>query len=160
VLASSIDNASVLRALGVLLVALVWLFFFRVVRAVWAEVRPPRRWRRLVEAAMASDANASRPRRSRELRLRVVQPPEARGRIYEIPAEATVGRAPGCAVRLDDAFCSNLHARLYHRDGELWVEDLGSTNGTWVNRHRVNGPTKLSKGDMLQVGGVVFEVSR
>ncbi|MHB8329533.1 MAG: FHA domain-containing protein, partial [Acidimicrobiales bacterium] len=50
--------------------------------------------------------------------------------------------------------------RLYRRDGGLWVEDLGSTNGTWVNAERIGEVTRLGRGDLLQVGGTVFEVSR
>jgi pSer/pThr/pTyr-binding forkhead associated (FHA) protein len=53
-----------------------------------------------------------------------------------------------------------LHARLYRRSGSLWVEDLGSTNGTWVNAERIGTNAKLGKGDLLQVGGTVFEVAR
>ncbi len=160
-LLTSLDNANILRPLGILLVVLIWLFFFRVIRAVWVEVRPPRRWRRIVEEALASQGK-SRRRRGRGvlMRLRVVEPEESSGQVYEIGQEVTVGRAAGCAVHIDDAFASNLHARLFRRDGTLWVEDLGSTNGTWLNRARLSAPTKLSRGDRLQVGGVVFEVER
>ena len=59
-----------------------------------------------------------------------------------------------------DAYASNLHARLFRLDGDLWVEDLASTNGSWVNTVRIDERTKLQKGDLLQVGGTVFEVGR
>jgi pSer/pThr/pTyr-binding forkhead associated (FHA) protein len=49
---------------------------------------------------------------------------------------------------------------LFRQNGSLWVEDLGSTNGTWVNAERIGSAMKLGKGDLLQVGGTVFEVSR
>jgi pSer/pThr/pTyr-binding forkhead associated (FHA) protein len=61
---------------------------------------------------------------------------------------------------VDDSYTSSLHARLFRRNGSLWVEDLGSTNGTWVNAERIGSAAKLGKGDLLQVGGTVFEVSR
>ena len=61
---------------------------------------------------------------------------------------------------MEDAFTSNIHARMFRRDGSLWLEDLGSTNGTWVNGDRVVEPTRLSRGDLFQVGATVFEVSR
>ncbi len=98
-------------------------------------------------------------RRSR-LVLRVAEPEGERGRVYELPEEVTVGRAPGCGVRVDDAYTSSIHARVFRRDGTLWVEDLGSTNGTWLNGERLASPAKVDRGDLVQVGGTVFEVAR
>jgi pSer/pThr/pTyr-binding forkhead associated (FHA) protein len=90
----------------------------------------------------------------------VVEPQERRGQTFQLADEVTVGRAAGCGVRLEDAYTSSIHARLFRRNGSLWVEDLGSTNGTWVNAERISSAMKLGKGDLLQVGGTVFEVSR
>jgi FHA domain len=166
-LAAALDNQNLLRALEILLVALVWLFFFRVIRAVWVEVRPPRT--RVVAADVQVGLPTGTPtarngssgrRRRRGLRLTVVEPEAQRGESFELSDELTVGRAAGCGVRVEDAFTSNIHARMFRRDGSLWLEDLGSTNGTWVNGERVAEPTRLSRGDLLQVGGTVFEVSR
>jgi len=160
--AVALDDQNLVRALEVLLVVLVWLFFFRVVRAVWVEVRPPRLAGHDVPAG-ERPLGPSTPApggRGRRLRLRIVEPESAAGQVIELPDEVTVGRAPGCGVRVDDAYTSSLHARLARRDGALWVEDLGSTNGTWVNAQRVTAPTKLGRGDLLQVGGTVFEVVR
>lgn len=160
----SLDNQNLLRALEVLLVALIWLFFLRVIRAVWVEVRPPRRRRRERRqeeaAALGEVSQDSRGRRGSKNHLKVLEPDELRGYIYELPDEVTVGRAVGCGVQVDDAYTSNIHARLYRRDGSLWVEDLGSTNGTWVNAERIGNPARLGKGDLVQVGGTVFEVTR
>ena len=80
--------------------------------------------------------------------------------MYELSDESTVGRAAGCQVALDDSYASQLHARLYKRDGKLFVEDLGSTNGTYVNRRKVTAPVALRKGDRLQVGRTVLEVAK
>ncbi len=173
-LLTSLDNSNLLRALEVFLVALIWLFFFRVIRAVWVEVRPPKA-RALSRRQMAAGSVAEAPaqlappvgtspratkRKGAKLRLRVLEPEAVRGQVFEVPEEVTLGRAAGCGVRMDDSFTSNIHARLYRRDGEIWVEDLGSTNGTWVNAERVLAPVRLGRGDVLQVGGTVFEVAR
>ena len=100
-------------------------------------------------------------KRRRSMRLHVIRPDDQAGRVYEVGEEVTVGRAPGCGVPIDyDSYASNLHARLFRLDGNLWAEDLGSTNGTWVNTVRIDERTKLEKGDLLQVGGTVFEVGR
>ena len=55
---------------------------------------------------------------------------------------------------------SQVHARAFDRDGTLWVEDAGSTNGTLVNGKRITEPVKLRKGDRVQVGETVLEAQR
>ncbi len=154
----SLDNQNLLRALEVLVVVLIWLFFFRVIRAVWVEVRPLKR-RRDADLDLA-EAPVERGRRNPKNHLKVIEPDDLRGRTYDLPEEVTLGRATGCGVQVEDAYTSNIHARMYRRDGELWVEDLGSTNGTWVNAERIATPARLGRGDLVQVGGTVFEVTR
>lgn len=158
-LPNPVNNTPVLRALEYGVVLLMWLFFMWVVRAVWVEVKPPRRrQRRDVDDPPLTRKEA---RRGRKLRLHVVRPEEQVGLAYDLSDEVTVGRAPGCGVSIGyDTYASNLHARLFRLDGELWVEDLGSTNGTWVNTVRIGERTRLDKGDLVQVGGTVFEVGK
>jgi hypothetical protein len=161
-------SEQLLTILKYVLLALVWLFFLRVVRAVWVEVRGTRVLAAGNGSAPAADHERRRGRRRRErpvkpvkLRLAVVEPKELRGRWFPLSDEVTVGRAPGCAVALpEDTFTSQLHARVFLRDGRLYVEDLGSTNGTYLNAKRVTAPTPLRRGDRLQVGRTVLEVSR
>jgi pSer/pThr/pTyr-binding forkhead associated (FHA) protein len=62
-------------------------------------------------------------------------------------------------VTLTDNYTSQLHARLYRRDGALHVEDLGSTNGTYVNGRKVTTPVALERGDRVKIGATVFEVT-
>lgn len=151
-------NIPILRTLEYGVVILLWLFFMWVVRAVWVEVRPLKRRRRRRDR---NDPVTDGRRRGRRLNLHTIRPDEQAGRVHEIADEVTVGRAPGCGVSIDyDTYASQLHARLFRLDGDLWVEDLGSTNGTWVNTIRIGERTKLAKGDLLQVGGTVFEVGR
>jgi pSer/pThr/pTyr-binding forkhead associated (FHA) protein len=153
------DNTPVLRALEYGVIILIWLFFMWVVRAVWVEVRPLKRRRR--RSAENEPVDGTKGRRGRALRLHVIRPEDQAGRMYDIGDEVTVGRAPGCGVPIDyDTYSSNLHARLFRLDGDLWAEDLGSTNGTWINTVRIGERTRLEKGDLLQVGGTVFEVGK
>jgi pSer/pThr/pTyr-binding forkhead associated (FHA) protein len=138
--------------------AILYLFFLRVLRAVWAEVHTP-----TVAAAPApvrGPVRASLGSNKPPGRLRVLEPPERLGRTYELGEELTVGRAGGCQVALeDDNYASQLHARLFRRDGQFYVEDLGSTNGTYVNRKKVTAPIAIRKGDRLQIGKTVMELS-
>ena len=75
--------------------------------------------------------------------------------------ELTVGRGGGCGVVIpDDQFVSTVHARLFRRGDETYVEDLGSRNGTFVNGQPVQAPTRLKRGDRVQFGETVGEVQR
>ena len=150
-------------------IALIFLFFLRVIRAVWVEMSPATirkpRWQRRQDRRDERKANKAaappkQPRR-RKLYLKVVQPPSHSGRSYDLDDELTIGRSPGCGVSMpEDIYTSTLHARLFRHNDQLWVEDLGSTNGTYVNSEQIAKAVRLGKGDMLQVGSTVFEVSR
>lgn len=151
---------SLLTILKFCFLALLYLFFFRVLRAVWVEVsgRPAMAAPAAAPAA-ASRAAAAPPAAKSGTKLRVIEPSDRRGRSYDLADELTVGRAVGCQITLDDdTFVSQLHARVFRRDGQLFVEDLGSTNGTFLNRRKVGSPAPLKRGDHLQVGKTVMEL--
>ena len=161
-------DEQLLTILKLCLLALLYLFFFRVLRAVWAEVRGPRLAEvaprpsaaRPVAPAAAPPATGRRAqRKAMPVQLLIVEPAEQRGRSYQLADELTVGRAAGCQVTLDDTYASQLHARVFARDGQLFVEDLGSTNGTYLNRRKVQGPQVMRRGDRLQVGNTVMELA-
>lgn len=134
--------------------ALVYLFLFRVVRVVVLEMREP-------AAGSSGTAAAGAPRDRKAFTLRLIDPPARRGELIPIRGETTVGRAGGCALVIpDDTFVSQVHARVWRRDGDTLVEDLGSKNGTYVNGERVVAPTRLRKGDRVQFGHTVAEVVR
>ena len=63
-----------------------------------------------------------------------------------------VGRAPECEIRIEDTYASQQHARIFGKNGSWYVEDLGSTNGTFVNGVRIDRPRKLAHGDVVRVG--------
>lgn len=135
--------------------ALVYLFLFRVVRVVVLEMREP------AAGGSGTAAATSAPRDRKAFTLRLIDPPARRGELIPIRGEITVGRAGGCALVIpDDTFVSQVHARVWRRDRDTLVEDLGSKNGTYVNGERVVAPTRLRKGDRVQFGQTVAEVVR
>ena len=74
------------------------------------------------------------------------------GEVFPLAGEQmTIGRSPDAEVFLDDVTVSRNHARVVRRREELYLDDLGSLNGTYVNRHRIESH-KLANGDELQVG--------
>ena len=159
---------TLLTVLKLFFLALLYLFFFRVLRAVWAELAAPPRAAASAPASTSGRRAARTPAgggggtgRGAPLRLKVLEPPEARGRNYDLADELTVGRASGCQIALpDDTYASQLHARIFRRDGGVFIEDLGSTNGTFLNRKKVSAPVELRRGDRLQIGKTVLEVAK
>ena len=164
-----------LTILKLCLLAVLYLFFLRVLRAVWVEVNGPKQPARAAAVpagrvpvgpaagpatpAATAEPKGRRARRGKVSQLTVVEPADQRGRVFPVAEELTVGRAAGCGVTIDDTYASQLHARLFRRDGQLLVEDLGSTNGTFLNSTKVTGPSVMGRGDRLQVGNTVLELS-
>jgi hypothetical protein len=151
---------AVLTILKFCLFALLYLFLARVVWTVVSEMRgTPAPVAAPVEATPAPARPKPAPRRP--WRLVVIEPESANGRTFEVNGELTIGRAAGCGVALpDDTYVSNLHARVYERDGDVLLEDLGSTNGTLVDGSAITALRTLRKGDRIQVGQTVLEVAR
>ena len=148
-----------LQVWKLVLLGFMYLFFLRVLRAVWAQLR-----------TTTTPAQASGPPpqagRQREAadgkinRLRVLEPANQKGLTYDLSDEITIGRAPGCRIKVEDTYVSQLHARVFRRDSEALIEDLGSTNGTFCNGKKVSGSMRLHKGDRIQVGRTVMEAIR
>ena len=133
-----------LTILRLCLLGLCYLFFFRVLRAVWVETRAPK--------TTTVSLNSSQ-------RLVITAPKQNAGRSYNLADEITLGRSAGCTITVDDDFVSQMHARVFQRADQIVVEDLGSTNGTYVNRQRVSAPMVMRLGDQLQVGDTVLELT-
>ena len=155
---------AVLTFLKFCLLAVLYLFLARVVWIVARELRgtPAPAPAPAPERAASDPAPVSGRSRSRKpWRLVLVEPPAEAGAAFSIDGEATLGRGGGCTVPLAfDTFVSQVHARAIDRDGTLWIEDLGSRNGTFVDGEPVHEPTRVAKGARLQVGETVLEVDR
>jgi pSer/pThr/pTyr-binding forkhead associated (FHA) protein len=147
--------------------ALLYLFFLRVLRAVWAEVSPARMTtappapaRSRARGAPARPKGRTRTRRGKSAgnALVVVEPAATAGTRHPLGDEVTVGRAAGCTVTLEDNYVSQLHARVFRKDDAVFVEDLGSTNGTYVNGQKLTGTVMVKRGDLVRIGSTVLEV--
>lgn len=160
-----------LNVLKLALLALLYLFFARVLWAVWSEVRgagTPANAPAASGPPPAARSNPAPPKRARRrdakrpkgqvARLVIVEPKARKGVELPVDREITFGRSAGCTVSVpDDSFMSSLHARVFMREGDTFVEDLGSTNGTFLNGNRLNAEMQLHRGDRLQVGGTKLE---
>jgi pSer/pThr/pTyr-binding forkhead associated (FHA) protein len=145
--------------------ALLYFFVFRAIRAVALEVSGRAAARR--GAATAHTTQFRQPakakgRRGGKAPSAVVVRGEDGRKLSSHPLNDTVqiGRAEACHVRIDDRYASQFHARLYPRNGSWYVEDLGSTNGTYLNRHRLTGSTEVHAGDVVRIGKTTLELRR
>jgi pSer/pThr/pTyr-binding forkhead associated (FHA) protein len=147
-----------LSALKYGLFALLFLFVWRsmrwVVRGLTVE-QSPRAKRRPKARAGGEPALPPGPRS-----IVVREPDGAKPRTVHVAASMVVGRAPECDVRIDDTYASQQHARLFGKNGAWYVEDLGSTNGTFVNDQKLAAPAKVQAGDKIRVGTTVLELRR
>ena len=156
-----------LNTLKIALLALLYLFFARVLWAVWSEVRVPaaagasgaRQLRKKAGPGASARRGASGTGVVAPSKLLMVEPATMRGSTVTLEDEVLVGRVAECDIVLeDDPYTSTKHARFFARDGAWWVEDMGSTNGTLVNAQRITEPQQLKRDDRVQTGSAVFEV--
>ena len=127
-------------------VLLIYIFLFMVARALWQDLR-------------AGVSGAGRPLG----RLVVIAAQEGRpapGTSFPLDAVNSIGRDVNNSIVIDDSFVSSDHAFLTFRGRAWYVEDRGSTNGTWLNGQRVETLMPLGYGDELQVGEVRFRLER
>lgn len=151
----------VVQALRVLFLVLLWLFVFAALRVVRSDLfggGQPR------VASVPPRARPARPpnrprKRGRTPRVLVVTAGSLAGtRITLGEQPVMIGRANDSTLVLTDDYASTRHARLTQRDGEWYVEDLGSTNGTYLDRAKVGGPTLIPPGVPVRIGKTVLEL--
>jgi FHA domain len=153
----AVDEALLLLKIG--FVVLLYLFIWRIVRSASKDFRSGDAQESVIispgEAAGLGLAPVQRAR------LVVLKSP-ALDEGEEVPVDSmpvAVGRGGQNEVPLDgDEFASAQHARFESRRDGLWVEDIGSTNGTFVNGARVTTPRRLTRGDVVRVGQTDFRV--
>ncbi len=153
---------AVLGILKIGWLAVLYLFILRIVFVVAKELKGTP----LVAAdgpSMVKDSPGKSASSTQSTRwsLMVHHPEALRGTTVAMQQEITIGRGGGCAIALtNDTFVSTVHARVAPRGGDLWIEDLGSTNGTYVNAAQITEPRKLKRGDRIRIGSSEIEVTR
>ncbi|MER3409828.1 MAG: FHA domain-containing protein [Thermoleophilia bacterium] len=140
----------VLLLLKVAFLLLLYLFIWRIVRSASRDLRAPQESMVLAPPAPAPSSPSPSPGR-----LVVVSGPQAEdGRALVLDAASlTIGRGLDNDLVLDqDRFASLVHARVQPRPDGVWIEDAGSTNGTYVNGERLSQPRRLQPGDVIRLG--------
>jgi hypothetical protein len=153
---ASTGVAEVLLALKIAFLVLLYLFVVRVIRSAGREQPAPSQDSMILTPAAAAAAGLRRGTPARRSVRLVVQRSPSLEEGAEFPlnsAPVTVGRGGQNDLVLDgDEFASARHARIELRGDGAWVQDLDSTNGTYVNGSRVAGAQRLGAGDVLRVG--------
>jgi pSer/pThr/pTyr-binding forkhead associated (FHA) protein len=158
------ELALLLVRLGVL--ALIWLFVFLALRVIRLDVYGPRVPRASRQATSAPPRAAQpaqqKPKPTKKLpRHLVITAGSLAGTSIELDnAPVTIGRAPDSTLVLTDDYASSHHARLVPRDGQWLVEDLGSTNGTYLDKAKVTAPTPVPNGGKVRIGKTVLELRK
>lgn len=150
-------------ALQAAFIAVLYLFIAWVARSSLRDLRRPdeQRWAGAAAPPPASaDSGATGLHQAVTLgdpRLIVERAPgHTPGMEYEIGSGAVLGRSDQAEIRLDDPFASGRHARVSRQGPVVVLEDLGSTNGTYLNEELVTGPQPLHQGDRVRIGDSEF----
>ncbi len=135
-----------LLLLRILLVVLLYAFLAVVLLALWRDLR---------QAATGVE------RIRKEGRLVVLHTADealAVGTAFSLQPVTSIGRSPGNTISISDTYASAQHVLLSWREGQWWLEDRKSRNGTLLNGARIDGPTVVSAGDVIGVGRTEFKL--
>lgn len=140
--------------LHILLLVMLYLFIFRVVVLILKDLRR--------ERGGGHEPDGT-PVRSRMPVLAVTESDEPRhptGQQIGLDRVVYIGRGEENQVKLTGSYASHRHTRIIFRDGKYFLEDLGSTNGTYINGVRITEPVMLRDGDLIRVAGVTLQFVR
>jgi len=162
-------NALTLTLIRVAFLAVLWLFVIAAIGVVRTDLFGTARRPRQVKAPRPQRAPQPRPQRPGRPpkpgrgtpRLLVVTDGALKGATINLSEEQILlGRANDATIVLNDDYASSRHARIFPQDGQWIVEDLGSTNGTYLDRQKVTRPTPVPVGVPIRIGKTVLELRR
>jgi hypothetical protein len=161
-------NALDLTLVRIGFLAVLWLFVIAAVGVVRTDLFGPTSRRRRRTSAGNSPPLARRPPRPKPVRMSRASPQQllvtagslAGTSLGLSDQQITIGRADDATLVLSDDYASTRHARLFPQDGQWLVEDLGSTNGTYLDRQKVTQPTPVPIGVPIRIGKTVLELRK
>lgn len=147
--------------------ALLWVFVIATVIVLRRDLRAPRDVGTAASVAVATGPaqrgwrrRDSKTTRGQATRLVVVEG-ELAGTVVPLgQAPVTIGRAADATLVLEDDYVSSRHSRLFLSDGRWLVEDLDSTNGTWIGKTRVTAATEVPLGEPVRIGRTTIELRK
>ena len=155
--------------------AILWIFVLSCISVVRSDMfgarvaresaergssRQDKRARNRQKAAQRSAQRAGRPRRGAPTQVVIVEGGNQGEAVSLDEAPLLIGRGNDAAIRLDDDYVSTRHARIASSGEQWFVEDLGSTNGTYVGAGRISQPTALQLGTQIRIGKTIMELRK
>lgn len=154
--------AIALMVLRYIFLLLLFLFIFRLVKWMVGDLKGIQA-QQPAESWPARPTEVQNPPKTAGSRIMVIESSSTElkpGDSFGIGREIMIGRGGRSDIVITDSFASTQHARVYLKDEQYWLEDLKSTNGTYLNEVQVKQPIVLANGDRVRVGGVTFQFVR
>lgn len=135
-------TATVVLVLRIALAVVIYIFLWRVLQTLWQELK------------QQGTILSSQKKPGIHIEIKMENGREARHHFRQ--SEITIGRGSQCDISLVDEALSANHARISFHHGQWWLEDLTSTNGTFLNKDKITVPTVIITGDNLKCGNSLF----
>lgn len=140
--------------------AVLWFFVIAAVGVIRTDLFGPRTAPTVARKPAKPTKPNAKPKRGEPRQLIVTGGPLQGTTINLSETHITIGRATDSTLVLSDDYASSRHARLFPQDGQWIVEDLGSTNGTYLDRSKVTRPTPVPLGVPIRIGKTVIELRK
>lgn len=133
--------------------ALLYLFLLLILRAIYKDVAP-------AKVSKTARFNAVKTKKAKPSAPRLVvleSPKDKAGKVFTIQDDVVMGRSPKSDIFLNDSFASHKHARITKAGDNYYLEDLGSTNGTFLDEEKIKKAVPLNLGDRIRIGKTILE---
>ena len=144
--------------------ALLWMFVLAVLSVIRSDLFGAKVDSRAMAAPIAPannrPAKVSKKKRGAPGSVTIADGPQAGVGATLGEEPVVIGRGSDCQILLDDDYSSTRHARLFQSEGEWWVEDLGSTNGTYLDGQRVTRPVPAEIGGSIRIGRTTLNIAK
>ena len=146
--------------------ALLWMFVLAVLSVIRSDLFGSKVDSRAVAAPAAPAGRTPKPakpvkkKKGQPGSVTIADGPQAGVGATLTSEPVVIGRGSDCQIRLDDDYSSTRHARVFQSEGEWWVEDLGSTNGTYLDGQRVTRPVPAEIGGSIRIGRTTLNIAK
>ncbi|MFK4083394.1 FHA domain-containing protein [Kribbella sp. NPDC020789] len=146
--------------------ALLWMFVLAVLSVIRSDLFGAKVDARAAAAAVPAATRTPKPVKPAKKRkglpgsVTIADGPQAGVGATLVDEPVVIGRGSDCQIRLDDDYSSTRHSRLFLSEGQWWVEDLGSTNGTYLDGQRVTRPVPAEIGGSIRIGRTTLNIAK
>lgn len=123
---------------------MIFIFLYKIIRVMYSDIKGGGR----SESRLSAGIEVVKSEGENQIPL---------GSVYPLHPITNIGRMSDNNIVLESSYVSSHHARIYQRNNSYVIKDMGSTNGTFLNGARINGPTVINRDDLIGIGDVVFK---